>query len=177
MRRWKSERRSPSPRVSDKGKYEGKGQIRLHTNRRPITVTCSFRSTATETTLSLNGKCRGLVVVSRSIDADPRVRGPLPEGYWHGTPRWWRHRRDPLRRPPPWLHSALGCRDFRGRGRIVRLCPRRPILRTEEHVRKVSGGRIRRRVASRSRCSGADGCGRRYTARMRRASPVRCGSA
>ncbi|MGQ3212495.1 hypothetical protein [Shinella sp.] len=47
------------------GKYEGKGQVRLRTNRGPITVTCSFRSTATETTLSLSGKCQ-----AREINGD-----------------------------------------------------------------------------------------------------------
>ena len=67
------------------GKYEGKGQVRLRTNRGPITVTCSFRSTATDTTLSLKGKCRGLVVVSRSIDAELARRGSSYKGSYIGA--------------------------------------------------------------------------------------------
>jgi hypothetical protein len=71
--------------TSLEGKYEGKGQVRLRTNRGPINVTCSFRSTATETTLSLNGRCRGLVVVSRSIDAELARRGGSYEGSYIGA--------------------------------------------------------------------------------------------
>jgi hypothetical protein len=71
--------------TSLEGKYEGKGQVMLRTDRGPITVTCSFRSTATKTTLSLNGKCRGLVVISRSIGAKLARQGNSYKGSYVGA--------------------------------------------------------------------------------------------
>ena len=71
--------------TSLEGQYEGKGQVRLRTNRGPIGVTCSFQSTATSTTLSLKGKCRGLVVVSRSVGAELSYRGNAYKGSYIGA--------------------------------------------------------------------------------------------
>ena len=71
--------------TSLKGQYEGKGQVRLRTNRGPINVTCSFGSTATANTLSLDGKCRGLVVVSRAIGAELTRRGSSYKGSYIGA--------------------------------------------------------------------------------------------
>lgn len=71
--------------ASLKGQYEGKGQVRLRTNRGPINVTCSFGSTATANTLSLDGKCRGLVVVSRAIGAELTRRGSSYKGSYIGA--------------------------------------------------------------------------------------------
>ncbi|UDF29047.1 UNVERIFIED_ORG: hypothetical protein LHK14_16225 [Roseateles sp. XES5] len=71
--------------TSLEGQYEGKGHVRLRTNRGPINVTCSFQSTATADTLSLDGTCRGLVVVSRSVDADLTRRGASYTGTYIGA--------------------------------------------------------------------------------------------
>ncbi len=67
------------------GQYEGKGQVRLRTNRGPISVTCSFRSTATANSLSLDGRCRGLVVVSRSVGAKLTHNGNSYKGSYIGA--------------------------------------------------------------------------------------------
>lgn len=68
-----------------RGQYEGKGQVRLRTNRGPIEVTCRFQSTATSNTLSLNGTCRGLVVVSRAVSAKLARRGSSYSGSYIGA--------------------------------------------------------------------------------------------
>lgn len=68
-----------------KGQYEGKGQVRLRTNRGPISVSCSFRSTATPTALSLDGKCRGLVVVSRTVKAELTTKAGAYKGSYIGA--------------------------------------------------------------------------------------------
>ena len=52
------------------GNWSGKGTVKVRTNSSPINVTCKFDSDATETSLSLDGNCRGLVIVSRAIGAD-----------------------------------------------------------------------------------------------------------
>lgn len=71
--------------TSLKGQYEGTGQVRLRTNKGPINVSCSFRSTTTSSTLSLNGKCRGLVVVSRTIKADLTSKAGAYRGSYIGA--------------------------------------------------------------------------------------------
>ena len=43
------------------GNWSGKGTVKVRTNSSPINVTCTFNSDATETSLSLDGNCRGLV--------------------------------------------------------------------------------------------------------------------
>lgn len=50
------------------GAYSGQGTVRLRTNSSTIKVNCTFNATSSATTLSLNGRCRGLVLVSRSVD-------------------------------------------------------------------------------------------------------------
>jgi hypothetical protein len=67
------------------GQYEGKGQVRLRTNRKPINVTCSFRTSATANSLSLDGKCRGLVVISRSVGAKLTRNGSSYKGTYIGA--------------------------------------------------------------------------------------------
>lgn len=67
------------------GQYEGRGQVRLRTNREPINVTCSFTSNTSATALSLKGRCRGLLVVSRAVGAELKVTGGSYRGSYLGS--------------------------------------------------------------------------------------------
>ena len=63
------------------GSWTGSGTVKVRTNSAPVKVTCNFESGSTETTLKLDGNCRGLVVVSRAISADLRIA----EGKYSGS--------------------------------------------------------------------------------------------
>src|SRR5688572_26699375 len=52
------------------GSWTGSGTVKVRTNASPVKVTYNFESGSTETTLKLDGNCRGLVIVSRAISAD-----------------------------------------------------------------------------------------------------------
>jgi hypothetical protein len=49
------------------GSWSGKGKFRMTTRSSPVTVSCAFEANASQTTLSLDGRCRGMVVISRRI--------------------------------------------------------------------------------------------------------------
>ena len=63
------------------GSWTGSGTVKVRTNSAPVKVTCNFESGSTETTLKLDGNCRGLVVVSRAISADLKIA----EGKYSGS--------------------------------------------------------------------------------------------
>lgn len=67
------------------GAYSGQGTVRLRTNSSTIKVNCTFNATSSATTLSLNGRCRGLVLVSRSVGADIKVSGTRYSGTYTGA--------------------------------------------------------------------------------------------
>lgn len=67
------------------GQWAGSGMVKIRTNRDPISVKCQFRSDGGERGLSLDGKCRGLLVVSRAISADIRTDGRRYSGYYLGA--------------------------------------------------------------------------------------------
>lgn len=67
------------------GEYAGRGQVRLRTNRTPINVTCKFTSAASASSLSLKGRCRGLLVVSRAVGVALRVSGRSYRGSYIGA--------------------------------------------------------------------------------------------
>lgn len=67
------------------GKWAGKGVVKLRTNSLPVKVACRFDSSATESSLSLDGNCRGLIVVSRSIGADLKFNGTTYTGSYTGS--------------------------------------------------------------------------------------------
>ncbi|UIK07923.1 hypothetical protein [Neorhizobium galegae] len=52
------------------GSWSGNGTVLTRIGGKPINVVCDFTSTAGATTLSMQGNCRGLLVVRRSISAD-----------------------------------------------------------------------------------------------------------
>jgi hypothetical protein len=67
------------------GSYSGRGTVKLRTNLKPITLRCKFRSSADAKSLSLNGSCTGLLVVSRKIRADVNVTGARYRGTYLGA--------------------------------------------------------------------------------------------
>jgi hypothetical protein len=67
------------------GQWSGDGMVKIRTNRDPINVTCNFRSDGSEAALSLDGKCRGLLIVSRSISADLKTDGGRYRGQYLGA--------------------------------------------------------------------------------------------
>jgi len=67
------------------GNWSGKGTVKVRTNSSPINVTCKFDSDATESSLSLDGNCRGMVIVSRAIGADLKVKGSKYSGSYVGA--------------------------------------------------------------------------------------------
>jgi len=67
------------------GNWSGKGTVKVRTNSSPINVNCNFDSDATDRSLSLDGNCQGMVVVSRAIGADLKVQGTRYSGTYIGA--------------------------------------------------------------------------------------------
>lgn len=67
------------------GNWTGKGTVRVRTDASPVSVTCRFNSDSTANSLSLDGNCRGLVVVSRAISADLKASGQKYAGSYVGA--------------------------------------------------------------------------------------------
>lgn len=67
------------------GNWSGKGTVKVRTDSSPINVTCKFNSDATASSLSLDGNCRGMVIVSRAIGADLKVKGSKYAGSYIGA--------------------------------------------------------------------------------------------
>ena len=67
------------------GDWSGKGTVKVRADSSPVNVTCNFDSDATETSLSLDGNCRGLVIVSRAIGADLKANGSKYSGSYVGA--------------------------------------------------------------------------------------------
>ncbi|BCG73082.1 hypothetical protein MesoLj113a_42400 [Mesorhizobium sp. 113-1-2] len=70
---------------SFQGNFAGKGTVQVTTDVPNVSVSCSFNSNATPTSLSLDGNCRGLVVVSRAISANLKVTGAKYSGIYVGS--------------------------------------------------------------------------------------------
>ena len=66
------------------GNWAGTGTVRIRTNLSPVNVTCSFNSEASGLALSMEGVCRGLLVISRSVDAKLRYSGSTYSGSYLG---------------------------------------------------------------------------------------------
>lgn len=63
------------------GEWSGTGSVRPRISAPAINVRCSFALQAEASTLSMNGACRGLLVVRRTIGADLQASG----GRYRGT--------------------------------------------------------------------------------------------
>lgn len=70
---------------SFEGNFAGKGTVKVTTEAPTVSVSCRFNSDATSSSLSLDGTCRGLVVVTRAISADLKSRGTKYTGTYVGS--------------------------------------------------------------------------------------------
>ncbi|RVD61901.1 hypothetical protein EN828_17125 [Mesorhizobium sp. M2D.F.Ca.ET.185.01.1.1] len=67
------------------GKFAGKGTVRIRTNTPVMNINCTFTSDATANSLSLDGTCRALLIMSREIRADLKVDGESYTGTYIGS--------------------------------------------------------------------------------------------
>ena len=67
------------------GSWSGKGKFRLTTGSSPVTVSCAMDAKASPDSLSLDGKCRGMVVVSRRIGVKLTADGTGFSGSYVGS--------------------------------------------------------------------------------------------
>ncbi|AZO46800.1 MAG: hypothetical protein EOS58_16405 [Mesorhizobium sp.] len=70
---------------SFQGSFAGNGTVKVTTNAPTVNVSCTFNSGATSTSLSLDGNCRGLVLVTRAISADLKSNGKGYTGVYVGS--------------------------------------------------------------------------------------------
>jgi hypothetical protein len=70
---------------SFQGNFAGKGIVKVTTDAPTVNVSCRFNSDATSTSLSLDGSCRGFVVVTRAISADLKSSGTKYTGTYVGS--------------------------------------------------------------------------------------------
>jgi hypothetical protein len=67
------------------GNWSGSGSVKVTTTSPTVSVSCKFGSKSTSSSLSFDGNCRGLVVVSRQIKADLRAKGSNYTGTYIGS--------------------------------------------------------------------------------------------
>lgn len=67
------------------GSWSGKGKFRITTASSPVTVSCAMNANASATSLSLDGRCRGMVVVSRKIGVMLTTDGQGVSGSYIGS--------------------------------------------------------------------------------------------
>ncbi|QND60502.1 hypothetical protein [Mesorhizobium huakuii] len=67
------------------GSWVGKGTVKTDADSKPIKINCKFASNATDSSLSLDGKCTGYVVFSRAIGADVKTNGKTYTGTYTGS--------------------------------------------------------------------------------------------
>lgn len=67
-----------------KGSWTGKGTVITRIGTPPINVDCTFQSKAAGPSLNMEGTCRGLLVVQRSISADLKASGNSYRGNYLG---------------------------------------------------------------------------------------------
>jgi hypothetical protein len=67
------------------GSWSGKGKFRITTGSSPVTVSCAMDASASATSLSLDGKCRGMVVASRRIGVTLKTDGQAVSGSYVGS--------------------------------------------------------------------------------------------
>ena len=65
--------------------FAGKGTVQVTTDVPNVGVSCNFKSNATSTSLSLDGSCRGLVVLTRAISANVKVTAAKYSGVYVGS--------------------------------------------------------------------------------------------
>ncbi len=66
------------------GKFSGKGTVRIRTSSPVMSISCTFTSDATASSLSLDGTCRALLIMTREIRADLKISGTRYSGTYIG---------------------------------------------------------------------------------------------
>ncbi len=66
------------------GRWSGKGVVTTRIGTKPVNVSCRIEFEAGASDLSMDGNCRGLVVVNRSISANIAVSGSRYSGTYVG---------------------------------------------------------------------------------------------
>lgn len=67
------------------GQWSGTGSVKVRTNQPTVNVSCRFATDTSATSLSLDGTCTGLLVVSRAIKADLKANGTSYSGSYVGA--------------------------------------------------------------------------------------------
>lgn len=67
------------------GKWEGKGAVRVRTTAPSMTVSCTFDSSTTPSSLALEGSCTGLMVISRALAVNLKSSGGRYTGSYTGS--------------------------------------------------------------------------------------------
>ncbi|WP_054310988.1 hypothetical protein [Mesorhizobium sp. 1M-11] len=67
------------------GKWTGKGSFRVNTKAPAVSVSCSFAAKSSTVTLTLDGNCRGMVLISRSIGVRLKADGQRYGGTYIGS--------------------------------------------------------------------------------------------
>lgn len=67
------------------GSWSGKGEFRVSAGSSPVPVSCSFDAETSPTSLSLDGKCRAMVVMSRKIGVMLKTDGDGVSGSYIGS--------------------------------------------------------------------------------------------
>ncbi|MDX8482156.1 hypothetical protein RFN28_27405 [Mesorhizobium sp. VK24D] len=70
---------------SFQGSFAGNGTLKVSANAPTVNISCTFKSGATATSLSLDGECRGLVLMTREISADLKATGRGYSGVYIGS--------------------------------------------------------------------------------------------
>ena len=66
------------------GNWAGSGTVKPRIGSAPIGVRCSFETRENADALSMQGTCRGMILISRSIGADIKVDGTRYSGVYIG---------------------------------------------------------------------------------------------
>ncbi|UCI10211.1 hypothetical protein FJ974_15760 [Mesorhizobium sp. B1-1-8] len=67
------------------GKFAGNGTVRIRTNSPVMNISCTFTSDATTDSLSLDGTCRAMLIMTREIRADLKTDGTSYTGTYVGS--------------------------------------------------------------------------------------------
>ncbi|TIV71171.1 MAG: hypothetical protein E5V89_11310 [Mesorhizobium sp.] len=70
---------------SFQGNFAGNGTLKVSASAPTMNISCTFKSGATSTSLSLDGKCRGLILMTREISADLKASGAGYTGVYIGS--------------------------------------------------------------------------------------------
>ncbi|WFP60551.1 MULTISPECIES: hypothetical protein [unclassified Mesorhizobium] len=70
---------------SFQGSFAGNGTYKVSASAPTVNISCDFKSGATSTSLSLDGKCRGLILMTREISADLKATGRGYSGVYIGS--------------------------------------------------------------------------------------------